>query len=621
MKGRLKSLIKKYPVDVLEKHLVYHYLALNGMDREGSNFFWNYFRDFTIQPSLQNQVAKLAIYSLMDLEECLELLIPLSDRKLNGAFFTPDYIVDFIINEVKPEYHDKCLDPSAGSGAFLLGLADYFKKQHGKSIQQTVRENITGVDILPYNVRRAKVILALFALHNGELLEETDFCIFCQNSLRKNWEKQYDVIVGNPPYVKFQDLNIVDREALYRDWETVNNGTFNLYFAFFELGYQLLKPNGKLGYITPNNYFTSLAGERLRNFFTQKQCVTRIIDFNDRMVFDARTYTAITFLSKASNDSLLYDRVNGEEAPKAFLQHANGSPNYFSQLNIKKWRLLKSEEQENIKAIETIGTPLYQLFEIVVGIATLKDDVFFVDGQTACGDYYLKTTSRGTFNVEKAITKPVYKISDFNSQQEVDRNTRRIICPYRFSEEGVHQIPESEMKEHFPGCYEYLCSQKAILKNRDKGKHEFTPFYAWGRTQGLSKRGKKLLTPTFSQFPRFFQVYEEDAYFTNGYGIYFKHNANDLFPDMGNLLALEENIDVVRKILNSTIMDYYVRKTSVTIAGGYPCYQKNFIERFTIPQFSEAEIEILRQKPDQKAIDQFLLAKYQLNIPEPNLLT
>lgn len=621
MKGLLKSLIKTYPVEVLEKHLVCHYLELHGMAWQGSRFFGEYFRDFHVQPSLKRRLAQIPLHSLKGLEQSLELLIPANDRKLNGAFFTPDYIVDFIIHEVKPGYHDRCLDPSAGSGAFLLGLADYFKRHYSKSIRQTVRENLTGMDILPYNVQRAKVILALFALQNEEWLEESDFRIFCQDSLRTDWENYYEVIVGNPPYVKFQDLDIADREALFRDWETVNNGTFNLYFAFFELGYKLLSADGRLGYITPNNYFTSLAGERLRNFFTKNQCVSRIIDFNDRMVFDARTYTAITFLSRSSSDSLLYDRVNGEESAKAFLQHANGSPNYFSELNIKKWRLLKSDEQETIKTIETIGIPLYQLFDIVVGIATLKDEVFFVDGQTAQGDYYLKPTPEGTFNIEKGITKPVYKISDFSSQEEADQNTRRIICPYRFDKQGVHPIPESAMKANFPGCYEYLLSQKAVLQNRDKGKHEFSPFYEWGRTQGLSKRGKKLLTPTFSQRPRFFQVNEEDAYFTNGYGIYFRQQSNDLFPGTANPLADEANIDVVKKILNSGVMDYYVRKTSVTIAGGYPCYQKNFIERFTIPDFSEAEIEMLRQKTNKEAIDQFLLEKYQLNIPEPNLLT
>lgn len=66
-------------------------------------------------------------------------------------------------------------------------------------------------------------------------------------------------------------------------------------------------------------------------------------------------------------------------------------------------------------------------------------------------------------------------------------------------------------------------------------------------------------------------------------------------------------------------MHYYVSKTSVSIEGGYPCYQKNFIEKFTIPEFSESEIELLRSLKDTNEIDEFLIKKYQLNVLVGNL--
>jgi hypothetical protein len=66
-------------------------------------------------------------------------------------------------------------------------------------------------------------------------------------------------------------------------------------------------------------------------------------------------------------------------------------------------------------------------------------------------------------------------------------------------------------------------------------------------------------------------------------------------------------------------MHYYVSKTSVSIEGGYPCYQKNFIEKFTIPEFSESEIELLRSLNDKEEIDDFLIEKYQINVFAGNL--
>jgi len=92
-----------------------------------------------------------------------------------------------------------------------------------------------------------------------------------------------------------------------------------------------------------------------------------------------------------------------------------------------------------------------------------------------------------------------------------------------------------------------------------------------------------------------------------------------LFSNLIHPLSLEENIDVVQKVLNSYVMHYYVSKTSVSIAGGYPCYQKNFIEKMTIPKMTAEEISFIRRIEDKNELDEFLIAKYGHEIQLPNL--
>lgn len=616
-KGIINDLIRDHDINNIEKHIVFSFIQNKKLNYDKSPIISKILKDFTLNKELDSQISKLEICDLKRLETNLELLIPINDRKLNGAFFTPTYIVEFIIREISPKERDKCLDPSCGSGAFLIGLVDYFKKKYHKKVKDIVKENIFGSDILKYNVTRSKIILSLYALVNDEVVDESDFNIHVQDSLRTNWNCKFEVVVGNPPYVKYQDLTDEDRQYLIKNWKTIRNGTFNLYFAFFELGYNLLTTNGNLGFITPNNYFTSLAGLPLRQYFVQNKCLKRIIDFRHKKVFDAQTYTAITFLNRRDNEEILFDYINDDQDCKEFLFNVTDSPNYLKDLDEKKWRLLKTNEKVNINIIENIGTPIKQLFNIAVGIATLKDEVYFVDSQNEQNGYYEKKTENGIFHIEKQITRPVYKISNFKDQSCIKNNTLRIITPYHINSKIALPISEEEFQEKYPQCYKYLLSEKDKLNMRDKGKEIYSPFYIWGRTQGLTRFGKKILNPTFSKHPRFLFVPEEDAYYTNGYGIYFdkkKSDINSLFDDIHHPMSQEENILEVQKILNSVVMDYYISKTSISIQGGFPCYQKNFIEKFTIPNFNQEELNKLRNISDKVEIDEFLINKYKVKI-------
>ena len=194
-----------------------------------------------------------------------------------------------------------------------------------------------------------------------------------------------------------------------------------------------------------------------------------------------------------------------------------------------------------------------------------------------------------------------------------DANTRLIITPYSVNN-GVASIIEEEiLKKEYPYCYEYLCAVRGELAKRDKGKMKGA-WYGFGRTQGIAKRGRKLITPTFSKEPRFLRIDNEEAYFCNGYGLFVKQIQHDsLFAEVP-LLGQEENLEVMQAILNSRLMHYYITRTSVSIEGGYYCYQKNFIEKFTIPNLSAGQIEQLRALEGSAAADEYLCGIYGISI-------
>ncbi len=613
----LNNIIKQYSILDIEKSLVLRYIEVNNINLECSQYVSEYISDFSPDHFLYSNVINLGDYSLEELSVAFELLIPPSDRILNGAFFTPAYIVDYIIDNVAPTCSETIADVSCGCGAFLLGVLRYYIRKYNLSIAEILRNNLWGADILDYNVRRAKLLINLFALINNENVSEDDINIICCDSLRYNWNHKFDCIVGNPPYVKFQDMTDESRNFLASNWTTTSFGTYNLYFAFFELGYNLLSDTGRLGYITPNNFFTSLAGESLRTYFQQHQCIYKIVDFNATKVFDVQTYTAISFLNKHKNSSIEYGRIKDNQTPSEFLDVISFSSNPYDGLNAKKWRLLCGEECYIIRQIESIGDPIGQLFNICVGVATLKDDVYSFFPISSDDTYFYFVRDNITWKVEKLLTRSTVKISDMKCQADIASNERHFIFPYKMINGKMNPIPENEMASLYPSCYAYFIYVKDILATRGKGKHIYTPFYSYGRTQGLNRKGVKLYTPTFSKTPRFLIDLDETSLFTNGYGIYFRETSNNLFD--ANPITKINNLDVIQKILNSNIMNYYIMATSVAIEGGYPCYQKNFIEKFTIPYLDDDQINRIRSISDEEELNAYLEEIYHINLPVPNL--
>lgn len=608
----LAALTNSFSVEEIEKNIIYNFVTENHIDYSQSCYIVKYLSDFVPNEKLASQLKMLNHKKIEEIVVDMELLMPSEDKKTNGAFFTPQYIVDYIIQNVAPDEDSKVIDPSCGSGAFLLGIIRYYQNTYNKTICDIVNHNLFGADILEYNTRRSKLLIILFALVNGEIIGEGDIRIYTADSLRCAWPHKFDFVVGNPPYVKFQDLDDVTRSFLFETYQTTKLGTYNLYFAFFELGLKLLNEDGKLGYITPNNYFTSLSGEPLRQFFQNSKSIYEIVDFDATKIFEVQTYTAITFLNKKDNNEIMYDRIDRGEQPTSFLKDISLTSNKYSDLSSKKWRLLCGNERSIIKVIENSGQTLGELMNICVGIATLKDDVYIIDPIEEDDQFYYIKKKTDAFRIEKEITKPLVKISDMKSTADVENNKRRIIFPYKTVKGKAIAIEEENLKQNYPGCYEYLLSVKDVLESRGKGKHTYTPFYMYGRTQGLNRFGARVYTPTFSLKPRFLFDADENGFFTNGYGLYFKEES--IFE---NPIAKRENVDVLLKIINSCVMDYYVKKTSVAIEGGYPCYQKNFIERFTIPQITDGQISALRDLTNPNDIDSYVCGLYQINLSAP----
>lgn len=537
---------------------------------------------------------------LETITELFEALIEEDNKDENGIIFTPQYIAAYISSHIFSEADSipesvSVIDPGCGCGIFLIAAAEYLLSKTNWSIDSIIQNNIYGIDIVSDNVRRCKLIMTLLSAKHGGNYRDIKPNIICADSLDSSWNElfhitAFDYIVGNPPYVNPHDMSKETVKFLKNNYSTTQNGVFNIFYAFIEKGIKELHDDGMLSFIIPNNFLTIKSARELREYLQSGLYVKSILDFGDNMVFrPVRTYNCIVQFDKRKRTQFEYCVLPKNEDIEGALSQVMFNTMSTDSLDKNGWKLVDEKTYRNLRKIESQLIPIKEF--IRTGIATLRDGVYFV----ACDNHgYYKQIDSEKYYIEDGLIKPIYKIPDLKLHDNIEDAKRYIIFPYVKSKSGYTLIDETKFSKLYPKTYHCLAMQREELDARDKGKGAAQGWYAYGRTQGLNKYGRKLLFPTFTNKPKFMYVEDEDALFCNGYAIF----ENDKY-----------DLDVLMKLLNSCVMDYYVSNTSYSIEGGYYCYQKKYVERFSLPWFTEDEISFIRSAPKEE-LDEYLWKRY-----------
>ncbi len=533
--------------------------------------------------------------------ELFEFLLDDETKTKNGVVFTPRYIADYIVR-TSFEHLEWCvdkriIDPGCGAGIFLVATIEYLHQRYGYEIDYLIEHNAYGIDINPDNARRCVLVLKLLSAKYKGHYESLSYNVLCADSLKSNWSNAFhvdgfDYVVGNPPYVNPHDMLPETTEFLKNCFKTTQSGVFNIFYAFIEHAIDNLNVNGVLGYIIPNNFLTIKSASALREYLYRGKYISRLLDFGDNMVFrPIRTYSCIAILTKKANTSFTCSVMHPCKNVENELESLRFCELSYERLQSNHWTLVDEDTQKNIKRIENQMIAIKPF--IRTGIATLRDAVFMVLKDDL--GFYQEIDGEKCY-IEAGLVKPIYKVPELKSCVDLTEVERYIIFPYEQKKQGYSLVAEETLATSYPQTYKVLLKNRPILDSRDKGKPNPQGWYAYGRTQGLNRYGRKLLFPTFSNHPRFIFVDNENTLFCNGYAIF----ENDFF-----------DLDVLAKILNSKLMDYYIKHTSYAIEGGYYCYQKKYLERFSIPLLTEEQTTSIR-KLNGADLDDYLWKLYNL---------
>ena len=547
-------------------------------------------------------------FDFEDLIRLFEITIPSNDIITNGAVYTPKYIRDYIVDESfklssEIDYKNiRVADIACGTGAFLYTFAKEIKRNNHKDFFEIFKQNIFGLDISDYAIERTKILLTLLALSKGEDREEFEFNLFVGDTLSFNWHEIYntpthfDIIAGNPPYVRSKHISNQTKQLMSR-WEVTKSGNSDLYIPFFEIALKYLKDNGVLGFITVNTFKRSLNARKLREYFKANRLNISILDFGNYQVFNKKsTYTCIVLIEKKETNYIQYEKID----PKNIDKKRDFSQIEYKLLDTKKgWLLNKKEILENIKKIEKTGKPLGELYLIKNGLATLSNDIFIFKPIEEDENYYY----HNGFKIEKKICKDIIKPNRLKREDEIEELKEKIIFPYyENSKPNSKKIvfEEEYFKENFPQVYKYLEANKKQLLNRDKGKSKKYMWYEFGRTQALSDYGEKLLFPYMSNQPYFVYSSQKDLLFYAGYAIFLDNKS-------------QRDIELLKIILKSKLFWYYIKHSSKPYSGNFYALAKNYVKDFGICELTKKEENFLLASSDIER-DEFLVKKYGVRL-------
>ncbi len=613
MKTQIFKYLKSYstlPIEV-DRLIISAYLLINNIEVQNNIFIKSYVitKENEVEYKCLDEFIlilkkEIQIFDLEALIELFEFVISPSDRIVNGAIYTPNYIRKYITDNIfaskKNDLENlKIGDISCGCGGFLLTATKKLKKVTTLSYSEIFKNNIYGLDIQDYSINRTKILLTLLALGEGEDELSFQFNLFTDDALTFNWSENlknfigFDIIIGNPPYVCARNL---PKETLLnlQNFEVCKSGNSDLYIPFFQLGIENLKDAGVLGFITMNSFFKSLNGRNLREYFKQKSLNIKIIDFGTEQVFKSKnTYTCLCFIENSTNSTIKYCKASSLNLPEKQGEY-HAIP--YAKLNSKTgWNL---NDFNTISKIEATGISFGDLYKTRHGIATLKNDIYIFNPVKEDKDYYYLQNG-SLYQIEKGICKDIVNTNKLSRAVSINSLREKVIFPYDNADKPS-LLDENFIKDKYPKAYNYLLDKRKILANRDKGKGEYKKWFAFGRSQSLEKVKNKLFFPKMSdRVPNYIINSEDNLLFYNGQAV------------IGHT---EDEMIFIKKIMESRLFWYYIITTSKPYSSEYYSLNGNYIKNFGVCQLTDAEMDFVLKENDKNILDNFFEDKYDVRL-------
>ena len=397
-----------------------------------------------------------------------EKLIREEEKKDLGQFYTPQEIVNYMINFLKIKPESNILDPTCGCGVFLVTAYNYLKQINPNAIQ-----NIYGVDLNNSATKIARINLWLRNGQNINSLKILEKNIKIGNSIvgnritdKKafNWKIEFpdvlnkggfDFIIGNPPYVTLK--NKIDYDVNESFFSEIANGSTNAASLVIAKSYELLKEKGIMAFVLPKTLIRVNSYSRLREFLLNNSRILHIYDLGTCFK-DVRGEQIVLFIQKTNKKEEI-------ENNKVLIRIADNDREFFvSQKIFQKYNtFLMFEDETYYNLIERIkGNNLEDVADIFRGITISPKSKIISKSRIKDKLPIIKGNNISKFSYSNGFFIDVTKLEGNPSKIEKFKNRKIILQNIFSSEAGIISCIDKKGNLNFDTVTNVILKDKSL---------------------------------------------------------------------------------------------------------------------------------------------------------------
>ena len=494
----------------------------------------------------------------------------------HGEVFTRRWVVELIL-DLAGFTADRDLatmiavEPSCGAGAFLVPMVERLVescRRHGRALDDAGTA-LRAFDLLPVNAELAQKAVVKVLTDGG--IDEDTACTTAASWVRcgdfllsDHGDDGVDFVLGNPPYIRLEDVPAA-RGAAYRRACPTMRGRSDIFVGFIETGLRLLGPNGVLGFIVADRWMHNQYGARLRDLVSADFAVEAVVSMHDVDAFEepVSAYPAVTIIRRAAQSTAVLASAHksfGEQEARALRKWAGSRSKRLASAAVSATKLpawfsagssWPSGDPANLALVADLERRFPPLESRQTGTRVGIGVASGVDGVYLTKDSNLVETDR---------LLPLLMTRDTN-EGVADWSGTYLVNPW--SDGRLVELAD------YPRLRAYLESHAAPVKRRHVAR---TNPDRWFRTidrvePGLLER-EKLVIP---ELKAFIQPVLDSGQTYPHHGLYF-------------VTSDQWDLEVLGGLLLSDIAELFVATYCVRMRGGCYRFQAQYLRRIRVPE-------------------------------------